>query len=432
MDPTTGLAADGRSLDRLKLDASRDPARAARGAASQFEALFMQSLLRGMRDTVPKSGLTGGSTTETYTSMLDQQLVQKMVGRPGGLGEVIARQLSRHYGGNASAAGLGGGNGATGLMMAGARGLPVTAASPDGVPGALALGGAAASATAAASSGALALNLPRRQGRGEDFAVRSAGIATTKVSAKSVAGATGATAGTGSTTATGTVGTTGTTGTTGAIASEAGGAMRAARTRATASRPEVLRAIDIVRSDPKGASNAVRAAAAAATASGQRVDDAALRQVEFVHAMWPHAVAAQRRTGAPAHLVIGQAALESGWGQRQIRQADGTPSYNLFGIKAGRSWTGKTVETTTTEFVDGRPMRMRQRFRAYESYAEAFADWSRLMKNNPRYDGVMRVGHDPKAYARQMQSAGYATDPAYADKLEKTIRKTLALRRLVI
>jgi len=424
MDPTPGLAADGRTLDRLKLDASRDPARAAKAAASQFEALFMQSLLRGMRDTVPKSGLTGGSTTDTYTSMLDQQLVQNMAGRPGGLGEVIARQLSRHYG-SAAAAGAGAGNGAAGLLVAGARGLPVTAASPDGVPGALAQGGAAASATAAASSGALAMVLPRRQPRGEDFAVRSAGIAAMKVGARASTAA--------STTAATAVAP-------GATAEGARGAeprtvaKKAARTPAVtpAARPEVLRAIDIVRADPKGASNAVRAAAAAATASGQKLDGAALRQAEFVHAMWPHAVAAQRRTGTPAHLVIGQAALESGWGQRQIRQADGSPSYNLFGIKAGRSWTGKTVETTTTEFVDGRPMRMRQRFRAYESYAEAFADWSRLMKNNPRYDGVMTVGHDPKAYARQMQSAGYATDPAYADKLEKTIRKTLALRRLVI
>lgn len=428
MDPTPGLAADGRTLDRLKLDASRDPARAAKAAASQFEALFMQSLLRGMRDTVPKSGLTGGSTTDTYTSMLDQQLVQNMAGRPGGLGEVIARQLSRHYGSAAAAgtgAGAGAGNGAAGLLVAGARGLPVTAASPDGVPGALAQGGAAASATAAASSGALAMVLPRRQPRGEDFAVRSAGIAAMKVAARASTAA--------STTAATAVAP-------GATAEGARGAeprtvaKKAARTPAgtPAARPEVLRAIDIVRADPKGASNAVRAAAAAATASGQKLDGAALRQAEFVHAMWPHAVAAQRRTGTPAHLVIGQAALESGWGQRQIRQADGAPSYNLFGIKAGRSWTGKTVETTTTEFVDGRPMRMRQRFRAYESYAEAFADWSRLMKNNPRYDGVMTVGHDPKAYARQMQSAGYATDPAYADKLEKTIRKTLALRRLVI
>ena len=180
------------------------------------------------------------------------------------------------------------------------------------------------------------------------------------------------------------------------------------------------------------ASPAVRAAAAAALANGQRSDPAAHRQAEFVDAMWPHAVAAQRRTGTPAHLVVAQAALESGWGRRQIRTADGSPSHNLFGIKASRNWTGKTVETVTTEFVDGRPIRMRQRFRAYDSYAEAFADWSRLMNRSPRYEGLTRVRHDPAAYAKQMQAAGYATDPAYADKLERTIRRTLALRRPVI
>ena len=393
MDPTTGLAADGRSLDQLKLQASRDPAGAARRVASQFEALFMQSLLRGLRDTVPKSGLTGGSTTETYTSMLDQQLAQKLAGRPGGLGEVIARQLTRHPG---AAAGAAAAHGRDGFALTGARGLPVmaagTAAGAAAVPGSLAQGGGLASASAAASSGALAMNLPRRQVSGEGFALRTAGIA------KAVAP--GAVPG--------------------AVPSAVPGA----------GRPEVLRAADIVRADPKNASNAVRAAAAAAGRQG--LDAPAPRQAAFVQAMWPHALAAQRRTGTPAHLVIGQAALESGWGQRQIRQADGSPSHNLFGIKAGRSWTGKTVETTTTEFIDGRPMRMKQRFRAYDSYAEAFADWSRLMKNNPRYGGVMKVGHDPKAYASQMQASGYATDPAYADKLEKTIRKTLALRQAVI
>ena len=103
MEQTAGLAADARSLDRLKLEAARNPAGAARAAASQFEALFMQSLLRGLRDTIPKSGLTGGSATDTYTAMLDQQLAQKLAGRTGGLGEVIARQLARQYTPNAAA-----------------------------------------------------------------------------------------------------------------------------------------------------------------------------------------------------------------------------------------------------------------------------------------------------------------------------------------
>jgi flagellar protein FlgJ len=148
--------------------------------------------------------------------------------------------------------------------------------------------------------------------------------------------------------------------------------------------------------------------------------------------MWPHAVAVQRETGTPAHLVVGQAALESGWGRHEIARADGATTHNLFGIKAGQNWKGKTVDAMTTEFVDGRPLRMIQRFRAYDSYAEAFTDWSRLMARNSRYDGVAKAGHDPAAYAQSMQKAGYATDPAYADKLEKSIRRTLALRRLVI
>lgn len=377
MDQTAGLAADGRSLDRLKLEAGRDPARAARAAASQFEALFMQSLLRGLRDTIPKSGLTGGSSTETYTSMLDQQLAQKMAGRPGGLGEVIARQLSRLYTPNQAA-----GNGQP--AMGGANGALLAATGQGSAT-------ATAMAAAGASSGALALIMPKRQrGSAENLATATAAVPANPVG--------------------------------------------------DSGRAPAVRAIDLVRANPKGVSDEVRAAAAAASGLTGRqagnsttgIHAASSRQADFVNTMWPHAVAAQRRTGTPAHLVIGQAALESGWGRRQIRLADGSASHNLFGIKAGRNWTGKSVETVTTEFVDGRPIQLRQRFRAYDSYAEAFADWSRLMNRNPRYEGLTRVRHDPGAYAKQMQAAGYATDPAYADKLEKTIRKTLALRQPVI
>ena len=96
MDASRALASDARSLDRLKRDAARDPQGALRQAAGQFEALFMQQLLKSMRDAMPKSDLVGGSAHEMYTGMLDGQLAQKLAGRPGGLGEVIARQLSKN------------------------------------------------------------------------------------------------------------------------------------------------------------------------------------------------------------------------------------------------------------------------------------------------------------------------------------------------
>lgn len=148
----------------------------------------------------------------------------------------------------------------------------------------------------------------------------------------------------------------------------------------------------------------------------------------FVRDMLPHARAAERETGIPAHFALGQAALESGWGRREIRAADGTPSHNLFGIKAGAGWKGATVDTQTTEYVDGVPRKMVQTFRAYSSYGEAFKDYSRLLAGAPRYAGALEAAGDPAAFARAVHAGGYATDPDYAQKLTQVINKTLALQ----
>ena len=128
-----------------------------------------------------------------------------------------------------------------------------------------------------------------------------------------------------------------------------------------------------------------------------------------------------------------QAALETGWGRSEPRQADGQPSYNVFGIKAGRNWTGPTVDATTTEYVNGVAQQRVERFRAYGSYAEAFGDYAKLLGSSPRYSGVVGAT-DATTFARGLQRAGYATDPAYADKLTRIIGgQTLraALARLI-
>ncbi|MCM8596244.1 flagellar assembly peptidoglycan hydrolase FlgJ [Accumulibacter sp.] len=151
---------------------------------------------------------------------------------------------------------------------------------------------------------------------------------------------------------------------------------------------------------------------------------------EFVDRVWPHAVEAAAMTGIPAHFLVAQSALESGWGRREIRRADGSPSFNLFGVKAGRSWTGPCVEVNTTEFANGVWQSGRARFRAYESYAEAFRDYARLMTGNPRFAGV--VGQqDGAQFARALQQAGYATDPMYAAKLARIIDSTSLRQALV-
>ncbi|MBL8508104.1 MAG: glucosaminidase domain-containing protein, partial [Chitinimonas sp.] len=95
----------------------------------------------------------------------------------------------------------------------------------------------------------------------------------------------------------------------------------------------------------------------------------------------------------------------------------GNNSHNLFGIKAGRGWEGKTTDITTTEFVDGVAQKRVERFRVYNSYAEAFADYARLLSS--RYGDAVQAGADAKVFGKELQAGGYATDPAYADKLAR-------------
>jgi flagellar protein FlgJ len=151
---------------------------------------------------------------------------------------------------------------------------------------------------------------------------------------------------------------------------------------------------------------------------------------EFVNRLLPAAVEAGRATGIPAHFMVAQAALETGWGKSEPRRADGSPSFNVFGIKAGRSWRGPVAEGTTTEYVGGVAQKQIERFRVYGSYAEAFRDYASLLSANPRYAGVMGT-QDAGSFARGLQRAGFATDPKYAAKLERiiggsTLRQVLA------
>lgn len=318
MNPLAPLAADSRSLDGLRAESARDPASAARKAATQFEALFMRQVLKSMREAMPRSGMWDGPAQSIYEDMLDQQMAQSMSGRRGGLAEVIARQLS----GNVQ-------------------------------------GGLAADAVRA------------------DGAQRAAAPAVSRQAVR------------------------------GAAQSNAAGA---------------------------GVQRALATLEARRTAPSTMPDLARLdgTQAGFVRRMWPHALLAEQSTGVPAAWIVGQAALESGWGRREIRTADGGTSHNLFGIKAGRGWSGGVAEATTTEYLDGRARRQVERFRAYGSYSEAFTDWARLMSGSARYGDVLRSAGDVRAFSSGMQKAGYATDPEYGAKLERTINRTLALGRLVL
>lgn len=170
---------------------------------------------------------------------------------------------------------------------------------------------------------------------------------------------------------------------------------------------------------PKGQAGPAPAASGPATERAQG----------FVQQHEQAARVAEAETGIPATFIIGQAAHETGWGRHEIRHADGSPSHNLFGIKAGGSWQGKVARVTTTEYVDGKPRKQVASFRAYDSYEEAFRDYAALIKNSPRYAQVIEQGQTVRGFAQGLQSAGYATDPAYAAKLGRVINMALQLQR---
>jgi flagellar protein FlgJ len=278
----TRMVSDAASLDGLRNVAARDPKTAAKEVARQFESLFMNELLKSMRASIESSGMTDNAGTKLGTELLDAQLANKMVGRPGGLSEVIARQLER--------------------QMSLTQGpIPSTSSANNSLP------------------------------------VISAPGSTPKIPEKSAAG--------------------------------------------------------------------------------------------FIEQHSSAAQAAADKTGIPAPFMLAQAALETGWGKREIIGNDGSVSHNLFGIKAGANWKGPTVDVTTTEYIGGRPQQVVQSFRAYASEAQSFADYANLIKNSPRYAAVMAAGSDAKGFAQGLQRAGYATDPAYADKLGKVIDTTVRLQR---
>lgn len=287
-------------LRRLSKDRSPE---ATKEAARQFEALFVQQMLKTMRDATPKNGLFDSDETRMYQSLLDQQMAMQLSTRAGGIGlaKVIERQLNA---GNSTVTPP---DGPVPLDQAIVRGFDGAASASSGKV----VGGAAKSAAAAAGSAA-------------------SGVPTL---------------------------------------------------------PNM----------PAGA--------------GPRA---------FVERVWPQAVEASRATGIPARFLVAQAALETGWGKYELKNADGTPSFNLFNIKAGRSWSGDTVRTATTEYVNGAATRENARFRSYASYADSFRDYANLIRNNPRYAAVVGQS-DATAFARGLQAAGYATDPNYADKLARII-----------
>ncbi|MBI3431890.1 MAG: flagellar assembly peptidoglycan hydrolase FlgJ [Hydrogenophilales bacterium] len=300
-DLTSKFALDVQGVSQLKLEAKQSSPEALRAAAQQFEAVFMNMLMKSMREATPQDGMFDSEQTRMYTSMLDQQLTQKLASRGIGLADMMVRQLSRTL--NSP--------GADGTTPEGKAGFPLNAPQ-EGL-------------RVQAPQGGMELNAP------------------------------GATA---------------------------------------------------------------QPAASAVSRGG----DAPAHVEAFVQKLLPHAQAASASSGIPASFMMGQAALETGWGRSEIRGPDGQNSHNLFGIKAGGGWKGRTVDVVTTEYVNGKPQKQVDSFRAYDSYADAFRDYANLLRGNARYQNAIAQGQDAAGFAQGLQQAGYATDPGYAQKLMGVIR----------
>lgn len=179
---------------------------------------------------------------------------------------------------------------------------------------------------------------------------------------------------------------------------------------------------------PAAAAKAIRKyaeAAGTATAAPAPVAIPSERQA-FVSTLLPHAGQAAERLGVAPELLVGHAALESGWGSRSIRHPDGRESYNLFGIKAGGSWRGESVATLTTEYVDGKPRKQVESFRSYPNLQAAFDDYAKLLEGSSRYQRALNQGDNAQGFAVALQQGGYATDPAYARKLAGVAQSLLA------
>ncbi len=283
-------AFDSRSLNDLKREVATDPKGKAMQVAKQVEGMFVQMMMKSMRQALPQDGMLSNDQTRLFTSMYDQQIAQEIGKRGLGMADIIVKQMQ-------------------------------PAAAPDETAGTLPM---------KLDNSFIYSSLP-----------------------------------------------------------------------ATQLEQIVRKAVPRLPVSP----------------AGLPTDSS-----EFIAQLAQPAKAASQQSGIPHHLILAQAALESGWGQRQILTRDGKPSFNVFGIKASGDWKGATTDIMTTEYEGGEAKKVRASFRVYGSYMEALSDYVKLLSNNPRYAAVANAPSAEQG-ARALQAAGYATDPKYAQKLVGMIQQ---------
>lgn len=164
-------------------------------------------------------------------------------------------------------------------------------------------------------------------------------------------------------------------------------------------------------------------------ADNQTLPDRFESAKEFVDKLMPLAKNVAGELGVDPRVLVAQAALETGWGRHMVRTPDGANSHNLFNIKADRSWKGQSAEVSTLEFRNGIAQREKANFRQYENYEASFRDYVNFLRTNPRYQTALERAENPYDYVRQLQDAGYATDPEYANKIENIFEGELLAQK---
>ncbi|MGY6277659.1 flagellar assembly peptidoglycan hydrolase FlgJ [Methylomonas sp. MgM2] len=155
-------------------------------------------------------------------------------------------------------------------------------------------------------------------------------------------------------------------------------------------------------------------------------DEISANKQLFMSQLLPYARQAANQLGVDANVLLAQAALETGWGQSVIKNARGESSFNLFNIKADKSWQGKQTRVSTLEYDGGVSKREMAGFRSYASFKESFDDYVDFIKSNPRYGEALKKAGNAAQYVRELQKAGYATDPRYAEKILSIYQSQIA------
>ncbi|WP_028300842.1 flagellar assembly peptidoglycan hydrolase FlgJ [Oceanospirillum beijerinckii] len=180
----------------------------------------------------------------------------------------------------------------------------------------------------------------------------------------------------------------------------------------------------------KADAEAVQAVAKQAEIKAAKLEKGFESPEEFIRELYPAAERAAKELGVNPAVMLSQAALETGWGRYMIRDSSGKNSFNLFGIKADRRWEGEHAVVSTLEYRGGVAQRESAAFRAYDSYEDSLKDYASFLQSNPRYTNALRNANDPVAFTKGLQDAGYATDPAYAKKIQRILASPVMAKAL--